>query len=119
MTRPLIVNIPHALAREEAARRLKRGLARASSAIPIVKFEEETWSGDHLSLDQRTGPRGLRNSGGERRGRSHRGSPASAAAKISRNGAGRDPVTRTGSIGKKVVAVALVAATLAMNSGPT
>jgi hypothetical protein len=25
-------------------------LARASSAIPIVKIEEETWSGDHLSF---------------------------------------------------------------------
>ena len=50
MTRPLIVNIPHALGRGEATRRLKRGLARATSAIPIVKIEEETWSGDHLSF---------------------------------------------------------------------
>ena len=50
MTTPLIVNIPHTLGREEATRRLKRGLARASSAIPIVKIEEETWSGDHLSF---------------------------------------------------------------------
>ena len=25
-------------------------LGRASSAIPIVKIEEETWSGDHLSF---------------------------------------------------------------------
>jgi hypothetical protein len=25
-------------------------LARASSAIPIVKIEEETWSADHLSF---------------------------------------------------------------------
>ena len=50
MTRPLIVNIPHTLGREEATRRLKRGLARASSAVPIAKIEEETWSGDHLSF---------------------------------------------------------------------
>ena len=50
MTRPLIVNIPHTLGREEATRRLKGGLARASSAISIVKIEEETWSGDHLSF---------------------------------------------------------------------
>ncbi len=50
MTRPLIVNIPHALGRGEATRRLKRGLARVTSAIPIVKIEEETWSGDHLSF---------------------------------------------------------------------
>ena len=50
MTRPLIVNIPHALVREEATRRLKRGMARASTAIPMFKIEEETWSGDHLSF---------------------------------------------------------------------
>ena len=50
MTRPLIVNIPHALGREEATRRLKRGMARASTAIPMFKIEEETWSGDHLSF---------------------------------------------------------------------
>jgi hypothetical protein len=50
MTTPLIVNIPHTLGREEATRRLKRGWARASSTIPIVKIEEETWSGDHLSF---------------------------------------------------------------------
>jgi Putative polyhydroxyalkanoic acid system protein (PHA_gran_rgn) len=50
MTTPLIVNIPHTLGREEATRRLKRGLARASSTIPIVKIEEETGSGDHLSF---------------------------------------------------------------------
>ena len=36
--------------REEATRRLKGGLARVSSAISIVKIEEETWSGDHLSF---------------------------------------------------------------------
>ena len=48
MTRPLIVNIPHTLGREEATRRLKGGLARVSSAISIVKIEEE--SGDHLSF---------------------------------------------------------------------
>ena len=48
MTKPLLVSIP--LGREEATRRLKRGLCRASSAIPIVKIEEETWSADHLSF---------------------------------------------------------------------
>ena len=50
MTKPLLVSIPHTLGREEATRRLKRGLACASSAIPIVKIEEETWSADHLSF---------------------------------------------------------------------
>ena len=50
MTKPLLVSIPHTLGREEATRRLKRGLAGASSAIPIVKIEEETWSADHLSF---------------------------------------------------------------------
>jgi hypothetical protein len=50
MTRPLIVTIPHSLGREEAIRRLKGGLARASTALPIVKIEEETWNGDQLSF---------------------------------------------------------------------
>jgi hypothetical protein len=50
MTRPLTINIPHSLGREEAIRRLKRGLARATTALPMVKIEEEVWSGDQLSF---------------------------------------------------------------------
>jgi hypothetical protein len=50
MTQPLVVTIPHRLGREEATRRLKGGLSRASAAIPRFKIEEETWSGDHLSF---------------------------------------------------------------------
>jgi hypothetical protein len=50
MTRPLVINISHALGREEATRRLKRGMAHASSALPLLKIEKEIWSGDHLSF---------------------------------------------------------------------
>ena len=37
MSHPLIVSIPHQLGREEAMRRLKTGLARAASSIPVLK----------------------------------------------------------------------------------
>lgn len=50
MSAPLTVSIPHSLGREEAARRLKGGLARAAAGVPIVKVEDERWDGDRLDL---------------------------------------------------------------------
>lgn len=50
MSRPLTVSIPHSLGRDEAARRLKSGLARAASNVPMVKIEDERWNGDRLDL---------------------------------------------------------------------
>ena len=32
---PLVVHIPHTLGKEEAVRRMKRGLARASTSVPL------------------------------------------------------------------------------------
>jgi hypothetical protein len=48
MSAPLIVSIPHRLGREEAARRLKDGLTRAASSIPVLQVEEERWDGDRM-----------------------------------------------------------------------
>jgi hypothetical protein len=43
MSAPLVVSIPHRLGREEAARRLKTGLTRAASSIPVLKVDEKRW----------------------------------------------------------------------------
>jgi hypothetical protein len=48
MPAPLIVSIPHSLGREEATRRLKAGLTRAATSIPVLKVDEETWQGDRM-----------------------------------------------------------------------
>ena len=37
MSAPLVVSIPHRLGREEATRRLKTGLTRAASSVPVLK----------------------------------------------------------------------------------
>lgn len=50
MSAPLTVSIPHSLGREEAVRRLKSGLARATTQVPMVKVEDERWDGDRLAL---------------------------------------------------------------------
>jgi hypothetical protein len=48
MPAPLIVSIPHSLGREEATRRLKAGLTRAATSVPVLKVDEETWQGDRM-----------------------------------------------------------------------
>jgi hypothetical protein len=48
MTAPLVVSIPHRLGRDEAVRRLKSGLTRAASSIPVLKVDEERWDGDRM-----------------------------------------------------------------------
>ena len=48
MSAPLIVSIPHQLGREEATRRLKTGLTRAASSIPVLKVDEERWEEDRM-----------------------------------------------------------------------
>ena len=50
MTAPLIVTIPHRLGREEAVRRLRGGMARATSALPVLTVDEETWDGDRMAF---------------------------------------------------------------------
>jgi hypothetical protein len=48
MAAPLVVSIPHSLGREEAVRRLKAGLTRAASGVPVLKVDEERWDGDRM-----------------------------------------------------------------------
>jgi hypothetical protein len=48
MAAPLIVSIPHSLGRDEAVRRLKTGLTRATSSLPVLKVDEERWDGDRM-----------------------------------------------------------------------
>jgi hypothetical protein len=50
MSEPLVVKIPHKLGKEEAMRRVKPALGKASSAFPVLTVEEEFWSGDRLSF---------------------------------------------------------------------
>jgi hypothetical protein len=48
MSAPLVVSIPHRLGREEATRRLKVGLTRAASNIPVLKVDEERWQDNQM-----------------------------------------------------------------------
>lgn len=50
MTKPVLITIPHSLGKDEAIRRLKSGLGSASSSLPIVKIDEETWTDSHLAF---------------------------------------------------------------------
>ncbi len=48
MPAPLIVSIPHRLGRDEAIRRLKDGLTRAASSVPVLNVDEARWEGDRM-----------------------------------------------------------------------
>lgn len=48
--KPLIVHIPHELGKDEAVRRMKRGLAQASSTVPFLTVAEEQWNDNHLTF---------------------------------------------------------------------
>jgi Putative polyhydroxyalkanoic acid system protein (PHA_gran_rgn) len=48
MSAPLVVSIPHSLGREEAMRRLKSGLTRAASSVPVLKVDEERWEDNRM-----------------------------------------------------------------------
>jgi hypothetical protein len=48
MGAPLVVSIPHRLGRDEATRRLKTGLTRAASSLPVLQVDEERWEGDRM-----------------------------------------------------------------------
>jgi len=48
MSAPLVVSIPHRLGREEATRRLKAGLMRAATSIPVLKVDEERWQDNRM-----------------------------------------------------------------------
>ena len=48
MPAPLVVSIPHGLGREEAMRRLKTGLTRAASSVPMLSVDEERWEDNRM-----------------------------------------------------------------------
>jgi Putative polyhydroxyalkanoic acid system protein (PHA_gran_rgn) len=48
MAAPLIVSIPHGLGREEAMRRLKGGLTRAVTSVPVLAVDEERWEDNRM-----------------------------------------------------------------------
>ena len=50
MSAPLVVSIPHSLGREEAMRRLKAGLSRAASSVPVLKVDEERWEDNRMTF---------------------------------------------------------------------
>lgn len=50
MAQPLVITIAHKLGKEEALRRIKPALGKASESFPVLKVEEEIWSGDRLDF---------------------------------------------------------------------
>jgi len=48
MPAPLVVSIPHSLGRDEAMRRLKTGLSRAASSVPVLHVDEVLWDDDRM-----------------------------------------------------------------------
>ena len=48
MSAPLVVSIPHRLGRDEATRRLKAGLGRAASSVPMLQVDEERWQDNRM-----------------------------------------------------------------------
>jgi hypothetical protein len=48
MAAPLVVSIPHSLGREEATRRLKTGLSRAATSVPMLSVDEERWEDNRM-----------------------------------------------------------------------
>jgi hypothetical protein len=48
MSAPLVVSIPHSLGREEAMRRLKTGLSRAATSVPVLSVDEERWEDNRM-----------------------------------------------------------------------
>jgi hypothetical protein len=50
MSEPLGITIPHKLGKEEAMRRVKPALGKASTSFPVLKVDKEVWSGDRLDF---------------------------------------------------------------------
>jgi len=48
MPAPLVVSIPHSLGRDEAIRRLKTGLSRVASSVPVLSVDEERWEDNRM-----------------------------------------------------------------------
>ena len=50
VSEPLVITLGHKLGKEEALRRVKPALSKASESFPMLKVEEELWSGDRIDF---------------------------------------------------------------------
>jgi hypothetical protein len=50
MSEPLVITISHALGKDEALRRIREGIGKASSSFPMLSVEQETWTGDRMDF---------------------------------------------------------------------
>ena len=50
MGEPLVITIGHKLGKEEALRRVRPALGKARESFPVLKVEEELWSGDRMDF---------------------------------------------------------------------
>ena len=50
MAEPLVITIAHTLGKEEALRRIKPALGKASENFPVLSVEQETWTGDRMDF---------------------------------------------------------------------
>jgi hypothetical protein len=50
MAEPLVITLPHKLGKEEALRRVKPALGKASESFPVLRVEQEMWSRDRLDF---------------------------------------------------------------------
>ena len=47
---PVVFTVSHKLGREEVLKRLKPALGQAVQQFPVLKIEDETWSGDRMDF---------------------------------------------------------------------
>ena len=50
MSEPLVITIAHKLGKDEALRRIKPALGKASESFSILSVDEERWSGDRMDF---------------------------------------------------------------------
>ena len=50
MSNPIVIDLPHRLGREEARRRLEKGMGKIGQQIPGGAQVESAWEGDRLDL---------------------------------------------------------------------
>ena len=104
MSEPLVVTIPHRLGKDEAARRIKDGIARAKAEFAyLLRIDNDTWEGDRLSL-RRVGARPARARHHRRlRGRGAAGGDAAVAAReVRRRRAAGDRAAGAVDVGEEV-----------------
>jgi hypothetical protein len=51
---PVVITISHTLGKEEVLRRLRPALGQAAHTFPVIKVEQEVWSGDRMDFRVRS-----------------------------------------------------------------